>query len=198
MHHALLLAGGSSSRMGQDKRQLEIDGSTLLDRSLALLTQSGADRIIISGDVPGYPCVPDLNPGSGPPGGLHSALTFLADEAALDSSPLLIIPVDMPLLDSAILTRLVNSLGEAESCHYADEMFPCVFRLTQRLKAHLDQLFQEQVETGGARSMRALLKTFAAKVVPTEGLPENVFMNLNNPDDWEKLLSKAGKKKPVN
>ena len=34
---AILLAGGLSSRMGQDKASLEIEGQTLLERLLSIL-----------------------------------------------------------------------------------------------------------------------------------------------------------------
>jgi len=187
MHHALLLAGGKSSRMGQDKSRLEIEGRTLLDRSLDLLRQTGAGRVLISGDVSGYDCIPDLLPDCGPLGGLHAVMHTLDMEDALDGSPLLVIPVDMPQLDSKTLTRLLDSLDKSEACHYENEIFPCVFRLSEKLKAHLDYLFAEDKTLGGKRSMRALLSLFSEKPLSTTTLPKQVFKNLNYSEEWEQF-----------
>ena len=72
--YSLLLAGGKSSRMGQDKRFLVFQGQTLVERSLALLQNTGSDQLLISGELAGYKSIPDLLPDSGPLGGLHAAL----------------------------------------------------------------------------------------------------------------------------
>ena len=111
MLYSLLLAGGKSSRMGEDKAGLVLEGKTLLDRSLALLEKTGAGRILLSGDIPGYDCLPDLIPECGPPGGLHAALHFINREFDLDDSLLLIMPVDMPLLSVSTLSQLVTAIG---------------------------------------------------------------------------------------
>jgi len=183
--YGVLLAGGRSSRMGQDKRLLRHDGLSLLDRSLNLLEQSGADRVLISGEVPGYETIPDILSGCGPLGGLHAAIHFIDREAGLDEdSLLLVIPVDMPMLTVRTLVMLASSVGEAGSCHFEDEIFPCVFRLTTGLRDHLDRLFADSRELGGSRSMRALLGVFGEKVVTRDGVPEQAFMNLNRPEDW--------------
>lgn len=198
MLYALLLAGGKSSRMGQDKRLLEIAGRTLVDHALDLLTAAGADRILISGDVPGHDGIPDRIPGCGPPGGLHAAVHHIAATAGLDGSPLLVIPVDMPLLDAGTLARLVEAIGEAGTCHFAGEIFPCVFRLTPQLRDHLDTLFATFAAfaaggtKGGERSMQALLRAFPEQVVDTAGLDAGMFMNLNNPDDWQAFCRGQG------
>ena len=187
MFYGLLLAGGKSSRMGQDKRLLKIEGQSLLERAIALLEQCGASRILISGDVDGYDCIPDLLPDCGPLGGLHAVLHFLDKESGLDGSPLLVIPVDMPMLDSNTLKALLDSIGESEACQYENEIFPCVFRLTEKLRDHLDGLFVEGKELGGKRSMKALLASFSENPVSTERLSDQVFKNLNHPDDWETI-----------
>ncbi|MDG2176998.1 MAG: molybdenum cofactor guanylyltransferase [Gammaproteobacteria bacterium] len=187
MFYGLLLAGGKSSRMGQDKRLLKIEGQSLLKRAIDLLEQSSASRILISGDVDEHDCIPDLLPDCGPLGGLHAVLHFLDNESGLDGSPLLVIPVDMPMLDSNTLTALLDSIGESEACQYENEIFPCVFRMTSNLKDHLDGLFAEGKELGGKRSMKALLVAFSAYSVSTEKISDQTFKNMNHPDDWEPI-----------
>jgi molybdenum cofactor guanylyltransferase len=187
MLYALLLAGGKSSRMGEDKSALTYNGKSLLEHSLGLLKLSGADHILISGEVAGHQTIPDLLPECGPLGGLHAAVHTIDDKAGLDGSSLLVIPVDMPMLDSLTLTRLFISIGDADSCFYEGEVFPCVFKLNKQLRDHLDGLFSESNELGGDRSMKALLRAFSSRPIDTNGLPENVFFNLNSPEDWSQF-----------
>ena len=190
MLYSLLLAGGKSSRMGEDKAALVLEGQTLLDRSLALLEKTDADRVLLSGDIPGYDCLPDLIPECGPPGGLHAALHFIDREFDLDDSLVLIMPVDMPLLDVSTLSQLVIAIGEADSCHYRDEIFPCVFRVTQKIKSYLDALYEESTERGGVRSMKALLNQFYGKILEKEDISEDRFLNINQPDDWMEIKNR--------
>ena len=187
MVYALLLAGGKSSRMGENKSTLSFDGKTLLEHSLALLKLSGADHVLISGEVEGHQTIPDLLPECGPLGGLHAAVHTIDDKVGLDGSSLLVIPVDMPMLDSLTLTRLFVSIGAADSCFYEGEVFPCVFILSPQLRDYLDGLFSESTALGGDRSMKALLRAFSARPIDTLGLPENVFFNLNSPEDWSQF-----------
>ncbi len=176
--------------MGEDKASMVVEGQTLLERSLALLEQTGSDRILLSGDISGYDCLPDLIPDCGPPGGLHAALHFINKEYDLDGSLLLIIPIDMPLLDVGTLSKLVTGTGEADSCHFRDEIFPCVFRLTPKLKSHLDALYAESTERGGPRSMQTLLGKFDEKILEKENVSEDSFLNVNRPEDWAVIQNK--------
>ena len=185
--YGLLLAGGKSSRMGRDKSTLVYNGKTLGEHALALLGECGVDKVLVSGSIPGYPGVRDLIPGCGPLGGIHAVLHYLDEQGLLDGSPLLVIPVDMPLLDIQTLDILVSATGHADSCHFEGEVFPCVLKASRRLKTALDDLFAESTELGGARSMKALLRMGEELVLPVAGLPIDVFKNLNNPEDWERF-----------
>lgn len=110
----VVLAGGGSSRMGQDKAHLRplapfgAGGRDLLAQThatLALVTpvvwvscRRGAPR-------PGYDCVEDSFPGLGPIGGLHAALARARREGC---AALLAVPCDLPLLDAPTLRRLLD------------------------------------------------------------------------------------------
>ena len=92
----LLLCGGRSSRMGQDKALLTLDGERLLDRGLRLLREAGCRQVWAAGDYAGVPCLPDAPAwqGRGPLAGIAAALAY-APQASW-----LVIPVDMPGLES--------------------------------------------------------------------------------------------------
>jgi len=100
----VVLAGGTSSRMGVDKARLSFGGEPLLRRvgeRLARVT----GKVLVSGRDPAdcdwcVPWVPDAVPGFGPASGVLTAL-----EAA--GRACLVVSCDLPFLDEATLRRLV-------------------------------------------------------------------------------------------
>lgn len=113
---ALILTGGKSSRMGEDKASLKIGGVSLLDRAVDLLSQFTQD-IFLSVAHPAEDSstfsaqsleikvsqLPDLTPSPGPLGGLEAA--FAHDP----QSSWLILAIDLPRISKADLTQLVES-----------------------------------------------------------------------------------------
>ena len=187
MLYAAVLAGGKSSRMGQNKAQLSLEGKTLLERSVELLKSAGAEPVLISGLVDGYKSVPDLQPHSGPPGGLYSTLNYIRNSYGLDGSELVLIPVDMPLLKVATIHKLLEAATNATCCHYEGEVFPCVFKATSELYCHLRDLYADGTELGGRRSMNAILNYFGAKVIQATTDQAEEFRNANTPEDWQDI-----------
>ena len=50
----LVLAGGQSRRMGQDKALMRYQGSTLIERASSLLKAAGCDEVLISRNAPNF------------------------------------------------------------------------------------------------------------------------------------------------
>jgi len=94
----VVLAGGLSSRMGQDKALLNRKNSSMLEFSKQILTDSGLNNIVISGD--NYD-VPDKIKQSGPVGGILSVLSNFPHAKSL-----LILPVDLPFMTARALADL--------------------------------------------------------------------------------------------
>ncbi len=196
MFYAAVLAGGKSSRMGQDKSRLVLGGLTLLERSVALLQKAGAELVLIgcgnkSSDKDSH-SVPDLLPHCGPPGGVYSLLDHIKHNYGLDGSPLLLIPVDMPLLTVPTLQKLLVASVNASCCHFEDEVFPCVIKATPDLYTHLRDLFTDGTELGGRRSMTGVFSYLGAKVVAVDGITPDEFRNTNTPADWQDVLRTLG------
>jgi molybdopterin-guanine dinucleotide biosynthesis protein A len=107
-------SGGQSSRMGRDKGLVEFLGKPLVAQVMERLA-SIADEIIVTTNSPqdyrflGVPLFPDLKPGRGALGGLHTAL-------ASASHPLVaVVACDMPFASAALLAHgrdLLLSEGE--------------------------------------------------------------------------------------
>jgi len=100
-----VLSGGRSSRMGRDKALVELAGAPLLSHALGIFREAGLKASIAGGrdELAGFaPLVADRWPGSGPLGGICSAL------AASEARWSVFLPIDMPLLPASLLSCLLN------------------------------------------------------------------------------------------
>lgn len=101
----VILAGGKSRRMGQDKAQMVVNGQRLFDVTVALLKGFFA-KILIAGNRPDLAshdlaAVPDDFPGSAL-GGLYTALKSAGTDW------IFVAPCDMPYPDPEIVRRLLS------------------------------------------------------------------------------------------
>jgi molybdenum cofactor guanylyltransferase len=96
----IVVAGGSSRRLGQDKRRLRLwgaDGPTLLEHTLAQLAPLCGEQLVVLNDPQAWPdlparCIPDSYPDGGALGGIYAGL------AAMTYPYALVVAADMPLL----------------------------------------------------------------------------------------------------
>lgn len=100
----VILAGGASRRMGEDKARMLWDGRRAVDRLADLLTGLGAAPILVSGRDYGLPFVADPAPGAGPVAGLQQTLAAL-ERAGCDAA--LVLAVDAPTLTAEDLAPLI-------------------------------------------------------------------------------------------
>jgi len=104
---AYALAGGRSTRMGQDKALLHLAEKTLIEHAVSKLTQLTPDVYILGSRTelsPFAPLVPDLHEGCGPLGGMEAALAHSFLDWAL------LVPVDMPFLPVTLLRAWVTAV----------------------------------------------------------------------------------------
>ncbi|MBS1799073.1 MAG: molybdenum cofactor guanylyltransferase [Acidobacteria bacterium] len=104
---AYILAGGRSTRMGQDKAMLELAGRPLVEHAVRKLRSITPDVCILSGNpamARFAPPVADLHVNCGPLGGIEAALS--------DSKKhwVLIVPVDTPFVPAALLRYWANDV----------------------------------------------------------------------------------------
>ena len=169
--------------MGQDKALLQWQGETLLHRAIALLQQTGANEVLVSG----RDGIADLLPHCGPPGAVLSLLDFLQEHDQLDGAPLLLIPVDMPLLTQPTLQILLQHIVPGHGTRFRNQIFPCILPASASLFLHLQQLFRDARHLGGQRSLRALLEFAKAEPVDDAAIPAQEFRNFNTPSEWAGL-----------
>jgi molybdopterin-guanine dinucleotide biosynthesis protein A len=110
----LILCGGASRRMGQDKALLEWNGRSLIERALEALAPVAGERLLACGPEPryaelGFPLVLDETLDGGPLAGLAAGLAAARGEwvAAL--------ACDMPRLAPEFFEELLARAHEARS-----------------------------------------------------------------------------------
>lgn len=183
----VILAGGQSRRMGQDKAGLSFGHKTLLGHAQQLLADSGCHPVLLCGGRDG--ALPDRFPGLGPLAGLDSALQQLLSSGV---HGLLLVPVDMPLLDASMLQALVRA-GSAVNrvAHYQQHPLPLYCPVTTDMAALCERLLLDD------NPRQRALHVFAAQanaVVLAADNASGKLDNINTPEDWQRLL--AARKDP--
>lgn len=99
----VLLAGGKSRRMGRDKRFLELEGRTLLERALSVLESLFSEVIVVVAEpllrLSGlrHQVVTDLVPNCATLGGLYTGLSSAAHGRIFAAA------CDMPFLNQSVI-----------------------------------------------------------------------------------------------
>ncbi len=172
-----LLAGGQSRRMGTDKALLPVGTGTLLDHMTAKLHALDIAEVVVCRNAPG--CLPDLLPGLGPLGALHSLSRHYPGR------DLLVVPVDMPLLSAATLAALLAARHESrQPRHYQGYLLPLWLPLAP---AAIRAIETRVTDAAADRSLAALLRDLSAETLPLHG-PETEFANINTPAEWEFIV----------
>ena len=199
-----VLAGGKSTRMGQDKALLRFCGAPLIQHALEILSSAGVSSCIAGArsDLSHFASVvPDLveESGLGPVAGICAALSVCASRFAV------FLPVDLPLIPASLIGYLVHHAtisGAAVtvvSCGGFVQTFPAVVD-----RATAGSLMKS-LHSGDRNCLKAFRAAGRALlggvcVLPLELLvqPGHVshpvglqarewFLNLNAPDDLASL-----------
>jgi molybdopterin-guanine dinucleotide biosynthesis protein A len=183
---AFVLAGGKSLRMGEDKAFLRLGGRTLLAHALEL-AKGVARKVWIVGSAKKFAAfgqvVEDVYPERGPLGGIHAALTRTATDLNL------MIAVDLPFVEPNFLHYLIAQARETE----AVVVIPHGGGGLQPLCAAYRRSFAEVAERSlraGKNRIDSLFAEVQIRMLDQEELKqgrfsEEMFRNLNTPDDWE-------------
>jgi molybdopterin-guanine dinucleotide biosynthesis protein A len=178
---AAVLAGGSSSRFGSPKADLEIAGKTFLERIVEMLLD-GFDTVYVCGgdaEVLGSTLIHDARPHAGPLGGIVSALDRAQDR------PVFITAVDMPLLTMETVDRLttpVAVMGHARIARVDGRPQPLCGSYGGDLASLADRHFRY-----GDRSVMGLVT--AVPHLELVDITDGSLRNINTPEDYESLLA---------
>jgi len=182
-----ILAGGNSRRMGRDKARLELGTSTLLERVLTAAIPLEIPCILIANDSGPFahlkqPIYPDLRPGSGPLGGLLTALTVAP------SSIVLLLACDLPFITTPFLRFLLQALGTHQAVvpRSPDGLQPLCAVYTQSCRP----IIERTLDRGDFR-ITSFLTEIDTLFLPRErwqafDTHQLLFTNLNTPEDYRR------------
>jgi molybdopterin-guanine dinucleotide biosynthesis protein A len=187
-----VLAGGASSRFGRDKALAEVSGRTMLEHVCALL-ESVVGRVAVVGPPQRYAhlgirVVPDHWPGSGPLGGIATALLDAAKQDAR-CTWCMIAGCDLPFLRRDWLEYLVTRARRSK----ADAVMPVSPRGAEPLCAAYRTSAASLLAQELDRGVRKITDALAGARVETIGLEEwkpfdpdgRLLKNMNTMEDYE-------------
>jgi molybdopterin-guanine dinucleotide biosynthesis protein A len=174
-----VLAGGKSSRMGQDKALLKIAGKPLALHAVTKLGRVCSDVHILSDrhELTSFaPLVTDLHGGCGPLGGIEAALRHSPHEWNL------FMPVDMPFIPTSFLFLWIQQVSILEKRRGGRISMFTVFDRPQPLFCQLHRevapFVYEAMERGEYKVL-PVMEMAGKKLAERQGSPfDMVFCNL--------------------
>jgi molybdenum cofactor guanylyltransferase len=161
-----ILAGGLSQRMGRDKTQLKLGGSTLLTLIRRTARQLGCRIRTIRRD---------LVPRSGPLGGIYTGLVTSKAEAEL------FLACDMPFVRASLLQELIKTYRRTgRGVFVRNGQTACLPFLLPRNAA---DVVQQQIERQ-QRSIQALAAALPVDFVEPGPRAAGQLLNINTPAEW--------------
>lgn len=182
---AFILAGGKSSRFGEDKALASIHGKSMLENVWKALNSSGIEPIFVVGRTENptslhIGVIPDTISGKGPLAGILAALSHSKSDINM------IISCDVPFITDTFIRELVSSYDrEFQIAIAADDsgMHPLVGiyqkEVLNRIKSLLDR---------DRLAMKELLQEFEVQYIDVTKFKSYTESQLANINTKEELL----------
>ena len=186
---ALLLAGGKSSRMGQDKALLNFGEDTFLEFLSGVLTSIFSQTLVVVDkkekckglDLKGAVAVEDILRNRGPLAGIYTGLSYSKHQASC------VFTCDMPFVDETLIRELAGfwqadyDVVCLEDAGGRLQPFPGIYLRSSR---HLIHLLLERKEA----SMARFLAVAAVKPLVLQRKKIRVLTNMNTIEDYYQVL----------
>ena len=200
----VVLAAGSSSRLGRNKLLLDVGGEALVRRTVRLVVAAGLDPVVVvvghqaervTAELAGLPCRPVVNPdhARGQSSSLQAGIAAVPDDAAAA----VVVLADMPLVTSAMIAALVDryraSAGGATlavASDYAGVLAPPTL--------YARGLFPELTAMAGPGCARRILARHRGQTL-TLSWPSEALADLDDEADLQRLRDRlaAGPAAPL-
>ena len=179
---AIILSGGRSQRMGQDKGMLLIGGIPLIGK-IAEQLHGSFKEVLVSGDpqkydFPNTHAVPDLEADCGPLMGLLSTLRASRSELNWVTT------CDMPEPNLTFVRKMIRNIGDYDAVVPVDTVGrkqPLIGLYRKRVAGAIEQrIAQDQW------SILGLVESIRTEYIP---LTSGWYKNLNTPQDYQDYLN---------
>lgn len=182
----LVLAGGRSSRMGTDKALLTIEQSTMIERTVQVLSDTCVQKVLISrnDNLPQH--IADIIPNKGPLSGIHSIVTQFPEYNVV------VLPVDLPFIDASTIDALITcGRQNTINVRYCGHNLP--------LYIHNSISFRHTLEYTLTKSRCYSVGRFCDQFLKVE-LADNThstMFNTNTPEQWRDAIQQFAESAPT-
>ena len=190
----VVLAAGSSTRMGRNKLFFDLAGETLLRRTVRCALDAGLDPVLVvvgheaqraRAELAGLPCAPVDNPehALGINRSLRAGISHLPERA----QAAVVMLADMPFVTSDMVASLVT--------HYRESTAPLVISAYGDVNAppmlYDRALFAELRQVAGEGCGRQVVKRHRHEAVAVTW-PEAALQDIDVPEDYERIQAELG------
>lgn len=188
----IVLAGGKSERLGQNKVLLELAGRSLLARAVQTMWSLCVD-VVVAGEI-GYRdqvvqarFVSDIYRGVGALGGIHAGLQASHTQYGL------VVGCDMPFLNPELLRHMIAQIGDSDY-GAPDVVIPRLKGYTEPLHALYSRRclgpLERLLAQGGGRIISFFSEVSVRYIEEAEvnrfDPRHRSFFNINTPEDWQR------------
>ena len=186
----IILAGGRSRRLGRDKVREKVGSRSLLARVATAVMSIGSEVIVVTADetvnlpavAPDVRIVSDLQPGTGPLGGIYTGLR------ASNTRSNLVVAADMPFLNQPLLRYMIGLAVDV------DVVVPRIGDMVESLHAVYRKSCVEPIERmlkQGELSVQRLFPLVKVRYIAADEIarfdPQMMsFFNINTMEDMRR------------
>jgi len=184
---AVVLAAGSSTRMGRNKLLLDLGGETLVRRAVRAAVGAGVDQVVVvlgheeprvRAELYGLPCSPVVNPDHAE--GAGTSVRTGVRQVAAGTGAIVVVLADMPFVTAEMIATLVTRYRETGAplvaSHYGDVQAPPT--LYDRA------LFEELLQIPGERCAKQVVRRHESEAAVVSW-PESALRDIDVPADYE-------------
>ena len=185
----VLLAAGTSSRMGRNKLFLRLGGTSVLRRAVATAREAGFDPVLVVlghesdralAELEGLSCTPVLNQEYA--SGMNTSVRAGISAVPADATGAVLMLADMPFVTAGMLRSLVDRYRAGEEplvvSTYGEVLAPPIF--------YGRRLFGELRALDGDGCGKRVVKAHRAEAIEVEW-PPSALTDLDVPDDLERV-----------
>lgn len=189
----IVLAGGRSSRMGENKALLQLkSGNSFLDNALRVLSHY-LDNCYVScaqkSDYPEYPVIADEIAGLGPASGIFSCLQKASEAGA---KAIVALACDLPLFNPALLKKLLtahlNFSGDAPMLTAWKNPFSGHLEMTCAVYSSLCLPLLKKSLEQKKPALRKIIPENKIQILLPGQEEKKFFFNCNTKEDYIKIL----------
>lgn len=192
----IILAGGKSSRMGYDKGLAMVNGKKMIEHVYAALSQV-VDKVIIVANSNSYdylnlPVYEDMYKEIGPVAGIYTGLSHSTTEKNL------IVACDMPFVSPQLFIRILEHIGNNQIVvpTVNNHLEPLCGFYKKEILEELKEIIEMEVYP--VHRVIEFFDHLALKINEEEMHADNLFTNINKPEDIEQIDKSEYRTKELN